>query len=318
MKIYVAGDVHGNILHMGKHVYRAGDRRINHLVVVGDFGLWTHFKDGVDFLDEINEAARINNVRIYAIGGNHENWDHWNWAVDNLPASKGFAYIRNNILLAPKAHRWTWAGKQFAAAGGAVSIDKVSRQLEEKGYDFMRDKYVTSKRERLGPRSLWWPNEELTDDHVREIESWNLEVDYLFTHDCSDSTPWKKRLKPDPDSVIHRARIDRVLRATKPVMHFHGHMHEKYDWLNSIRVPQSDEYPEGWHDVETYGLEHDGSLNSWGVLDTDRDEFLWQGEYHPQNTPAWEAGLYGDVEGVLDAPETGSLIAKINRVGSDS
>ena len=316
MKVYVAGDPHGVKQNMGQHIYRAGDMRIQHVIVCGDFGLWTHTADGVEYLDEINEAARINNLSIYAVGGNHENWDHWNWIVENAPKSRGWAMARRRVLLAPKAHRWTWDHKQFVAAGGAVSIDKDWRTAREKGYPVERDKWVASAA--LGPRTLWWPNEELTDEDVRTIASWNIEADYLFTHDCSDNTPWKKRLKDDPDSEIHRRRIDRVLTITKPHMHFHGHMHEKYDWINSIRVPQSDEYPEGWHDIETYGLECNRDLNSWGVLDTQTDEFLWQGQYAPDNSTAWEDGLYGDVEGVLDAPEAGTLIGAIKRYAEET
>lgn len=315
MKIYVAGDVHGNPVNMAKHIYRAGERKISHLIVCGDFGLWTHFADGQTYLDEIQEAARINNLNVYAVGGNHENWDHWNWMVENFPNTKGFARARSRILLAPKAHKWKWDGKVFVAAGGAVSVDKDMRLKEERGYDFHYDRWVKSKA--TGPRTLWWPNEEFTDNDIKTIASYQVEADYLFTHDCSNNTPFGRRLKPDLDSEIHRKRIDKVIHLTRPLMHFHGHMHEKYDWVNSIRVPTDDRYPEGWHDIQTYGLEADAMLNSWGVLDTQTDEFLWQGGDADEYFQAWEDGLHGAVEGVLDAPETTSLIAKIKRVAAE-
>src|SRR5687767_7584478 len=118
MRVLFAGDSHGNVDDLVPKLYMAGDNRIQHVVVVGDFGLWTHFADGHEFLDEVNEAARVNNLNVYAVGGNHENWDHWNWYVENHPTSKGFAMVRRRVLLAPKAHKWEWAGKTFFAAGG--------------------------------------------------------------------------------------------------------------------------------------------------------------------------------------------------------
>lgn len=245
-------------------IYRAGDLKINHVIVVGDFGLWTHFADGHVFLDEVNEAARINNLSVFAIGGNHENWDHWNWYVENSPTHKGFAMVRRRVLLAPKTHKWTWANKQFVGAGGAVSIDKDWRKEQEK-----KSKY--------GPKTLFWPNEQLLDadvDTIRKWKSWGAmgggfdSVDYLFTHDCSNYTQWKNRLKPDIDSQIHRQRIDEVLKITSPSFHFHGHMHEKYDWVN--------EY--SGSGARTIGLEAFQDFNSWGVLDVNEDRWLWPAE----------------------------------------
>ena len=93
-----------------------------------------------------------------------------------------------------------------------------------------------------------------------------LKVDYLLTHDCSDRTPWRSRLKPDIDSQIHRQRIDRVLDGIKPAYHFHGHMHQRYDWMNRVGA-------EDW--TQTYGLECNAELDSWGILDLDTDEFTF-------------------------------------------
>jgi hypothetical protein len=39
-------------------------------------------------------------------------------------------------------------------------------------------------------------------------------------------------LKNDPDSHIHRQKIDEVVHNTKAKIHFHGHMHDWYDYTN--------------------------------------------------------------------------------------
>lgn len=246
MKVMVLGDTHGNTkvaVHAARLAKRAGVKKI---VQVGDFGLWSHVEGGVTFLDSLNEELRKHGIRLHAVGGNHENWDHWNWHVENTPKDRyGFAMIRTHIRLAPRVHFWNWEGKTMAAAGGAVSIDRDYRLAIEKA-----------------PRTLWWPNEQLTEDDVNSIRE--RKVDYLFTHDCSNRTPFKYRLKPDIDSQIHRQRIDKVLSKVMPEMHFHGHMHEKYDWQNLVN---------GHHWTQTYGLECDGMAFNWGVLDLDDDKF---------------------------------------------
>jgi len=257
IKLMVVGDTHGNITPLKWKLMEAGKRKLSHVLIVGDFGLSTHFLDGQVFLDEVQELAGINKLTVYAIPGNHENHDHWNWAVENLPKSKGFAMIRSRVALAPKAHHWTWNNKQFVSAGGAVSIDKEWRLQEEARNN--------------APKTLSWPNETLTEEDLFTLESWEKKADYLITHDCSNYTPFKNRLQPDLDSQIHRQSIDRVLRATKPELHFHGHMHERYDWINLNTFRHE-------HGAQTYGLECDGDWYSWGILDTTTDEFTWRGE----------------------------------------
>lgn len=265
MRILVVGDTHGNPKDILPKIYKAGELKIQHVLVVGDFGLWTHFADGHDFLDEVNEAARINRLSVYAIGGNHENWDHWNWFVDNMPTHKGFAIVRRRVLLAPKAHKWTWANKKFVGAGGAVSVDK-------------QDRLENERKAKYGPKTLYWPNEQLADEDVWFIKTFGT-ADFLFTHDCSDFTPFEFRLKPDLDSKMHRQKIDRVLASVKPKFHFHGHMHTKYDWINAYPYGYS-AFADEWDGPETrtIGLEAFQDSNSWGVLDVDSEQWFWPAE----------------------------------------
>ncbi len=251
----LVGDQHGFEQFLVPIINEAGDRNIQHVVVLGDFGLWDHLQGGHLFLDKINQAAINNKLSVYAIGGNHENWDHWNWYTEHMATSKGFAMVRSRVLLAPKIHHWVWDNKQFVAAGGAVSIDR-----DERLYDEAR-----------GGVKQWWADEQLWEEDVKRIESWNKKAHYLLTHDCSNNTQFKYRLKPDLDSQIHRQRIDAVLRATKPEFHFHGHMHEQYDWVNSVTYGYA-------HETQTYGLECHNDLYSWGILDTETDIFSWRGE----------------------------------------
>lgn len=258
MKLMILGDVHGNtnwvirVINDSKHI------DYSKIVQVGDFGLWDHLHNGVKYLDDVNTTLSHFGRTMYAIGGNHENWDHWNWYVENLPKDNdGFAILRRHIRLAPRVHRWIWLEKdrtgdksfvKMQAVAGAHSIDKGLRLQNEAA----------------GSPKQWWPQEQITDEEIDAMPSGP--VDYLFTHDCSNRSPHKYALVPDFDSQIHRQRIDRAIKKAKPKMHFHGHMHARYDWQNYIGDDQ-------W--VQTYGLDCDGMLNSWGILDTDTDTFTF-------------------------------------------
>src|ERR1044072_3472043 len=254
-KILVLGDTHGETASAVNVVRRAAKHGAKKVIVVGDFGLWDHFEEGVRFLDALNEQLRRDGVKLYAIGGNHENWIRWNWYVENNPQTdEGFAYLRSHIFLAPKTHHWEWWGKKFAGAGGAVSIDRDWRLEKEKG-------------EGLGPNTLFWWDEQLTDEDVANFP--DRKVDYLFTHDCSNATPFWGRIKPDFESQMHRQRIDRVLDKSAPEMHFHGHMHDKYDWMNLRPTIVGNKW------IQTYGLECNGCFWNWGILDTEANEFTF-------------------------------------------
>lgn len=250
-KIMILGDTHGNSKWAPKIVRHAARHDAKRIVQLGDFGLWDHMEDGVRFLDALNESLRRDGVKLIAVGGNHDNWPRWNWYVENNPKTdEGFAILRSHIYLVPRTLHWTWNDKTFAAAGGAVSIDKAWRLEKE------RNAGVTN--------TIYWPDEQLLDEHVEAFPE--KKVDYLFTHDCSNATPFHGRLKPDMDSQIHRQRIDAILKKSRPEMHFHGHMHTKYDWMNRTG---------GDHWTQTYGLECDDMFWSWGILDTEAEDFTF-------------------------------------------
>jgi Icc-related predicted phosphoesterase len=290
MRIGIVGDTHGDEKDITNVLNEMGSRKISHVFVVGDFGLWTHFADGHTFLDTVNQVAEANNLTVFAVGGNHENWDHWEWFCKNMPTHKGFAMVRRRVLLAPKVHEFTLANRQFVVAGGAVSIDKASRLEDERGYF---DSWTGRRKGGTGPRTLWWPNEILSNEDMEKVKSMtfaNPYVDVLLTHDCSNFTHFQGRLKPDAASQDHRHKIDDVIRHVKPKVHFHGHMHTRYEWENSLSHGDSAFRNEPWDGplTMTYGLEanpnaqkYSGSGNTgdwWGILETDDLSFAFRGE----------------------------------------
>jgi len=267
MKVLIAGDIHGNAYESIKLVSHAVSHNASVIIQCGDMGIWPGF-DGIEYLDRLNYALREHNRNLLFVPGNHEDYDQLDWYEKNAPRSKaGQVYIRSHILMVPRGCYWKWNGRYFMGVGGAVSVD---RQWRTRG-------------------KSWWPQEQLTDTEADGIvanmtdrrKNGRPNIDYLFTHDCSDKTPFRDRLKPDVDSKIHRQRMDRVIKAVAPKFHFHGHMHTKYDWMNPVGDDQ-------W--VQTYGLECDGMLNNWGILNTDTDHF----GFRPLFTPSTETAQVDD------------------------
>lgn len=260
------GDTHGQANTVKRKIdiaKRIGG--IERILILGDFGLWWEYA-GVSFIDEINEYARANNITIFALPGNHENMKWWNATLDTMPTgAKGFAYLRTNVLLAPRTHVFKWGGRSMAIAGGAVSTDREWRQGLERGVDIRYD-----PPRKVTPQKVWSEDEQLTDREVKRLLTEAIEpVDILFTHDCSNNTPFRGRFKPDLDSQIHRQRIDEVLKGLTPRLHFHGHMHTKYEWENRVGG-------DNW--TTTYGLECNDDYWSWGVLDLSDGSFSWPDE----------------------------------------
>lgn len=265
MRVMIVGDTHGHAGAIKRKARVAQSMGVEHLFVVGDFGLWPGH-GGVVFLDDVNEAAREFNVQITALPGNHEDHPQWEKWFDLAPIDDhGFAIIRSNLRLTKKVHNFRLGGKRFFVCGGAVSIDKQWR-VEGKS---------------------WWAGEQFTEADLASVEKYKgPAIDYLLTHDCSDFTNFRFTLKVDPDSKANRQRIDRAIRALRPRYHFHGHMHTKYEWHNTMSHGLRDT-AFGLDDSEyngasthTFGLECDYEDNSFVILDTgaqkeDEDKVYW-------------------------------------------
>lgn len=284
MRIMLTGDSHGNTRQMEYWIARAAERKISHMIVLGDFGLWPGY-EGVRYLDNINRAATEAEIKVMAVLGNHDAYNIFEAYKQFAPTHHGFFYLRDN-LMATKVANFRLGGKTFRVAGGAVSVDRDWRIAHEKGLPYTDGFGQKIQTRAMGEQTLWWPQEQLTDSEIEYVKSFG-EADILLTHDASDYTPWKNRLKPDDESTRHRHKIDDLIRAVKPKMHFHGHFHTKYDWTNTLGTDAFGAEPEV--NVQTYGLEADyeamndisrfmNRLDNWGILDTTTLEFAFKGE----------------------------------------
>ncbi len=239
IRIMILGDVHGQTKWLVDRIRFAKRQGIKKIIQLGDFGIWTHEADGFSFLDTVNEELRKNGVKLYFVGGNHENWDHLNWwERNNAKTHNGHTIVRSHIFYTGRSNRWTWGYKGeervFQAVSGAYSIDRADRTVGK----------------------TLWLDETIPERVVYDIERANKRCDYLFTHDAPTSIPYN--LKPDFESDAHRVLMNRIGRAVRPNLWFHGHYHK---WMEYSFMHQ-----QGYAFV--YGIDRDYQFYSYVILDT--------------------------------------------------
>lgn len=206
-KILIAGDWHGNWIWAKKIIDVAVAEDISTIIQLGDFGVWPG-AEGREYLlilsrylvKQSKKTGR--NINLYFLPGNHEDYDQINaWEVNIEPNEDGHREIEPHLFYTGKVNRWMWGNKYFASVGGAVSIDRRSRKINES----------------------WWPQEVLSLEERAKATGLG-KVDYLFTHDCPTMHPFNFLIN-HLDSTIHRQYMTEIGLELRPEVWFHGHYH---------------------------------------------------------------------------------------------
>lgn len=235
MKLLLAGDVHGNTSHVIHLLDIARSRGAERIMQLGDFGGWEHTADGREFLDTVSKRATKFGIPLYWIDGNHDRWSLTMDLHGDDRDDEGFVRCRENVLYAPRGHRWTWAGTRFLALGGANSVDKPWRLRQERAKaEKVRRKnmYRSAAGSTLAPTdtagTLWFPEEELTDEQIETVLADASPVDVLLTHDKSRASNPDWNRKDLPECWPNQDRVQRVVAALCPRLLVHGHLHWRY------------------------------------------------------------------------------------------
>lgn len=205
-----AGDWHGNWPQAEKVLNFAIEQDIKVIVQLGDFGIWFNDKP---FLNKIQRKLDENDLWLYFIDGNHENFDR---LYEKRLAEDGLRRVRDRIFHLPRGFRWNWDGISFLALGGAASIDKKFRR---EGHS-------------------WWRQEQIDDEDIR-VSIYDGIVDVMLTHDSPASAP--NTIVDDPQGQTqaagyfgwealeycknHRERLRDVTDILVPKVILHGHYH---------------------------------------------------------------------------------------------
>lgn len=218
MKILFAGDTHGNLGHAQYLVRTAKAEGCDRVFVLGDFGMWEHQKDGVRFLNTLDMYCNVNNIRVYFLDGNHDKTSLAVKMYSDDRDDEGFMRVRSYIRYAWRGHRWTWDDVKFIALGGAYSVDKLWRLDMEKRYP---GKYG-------GPESLWFPEEEMSDEDMDAILENTEPVDVLLAHDKPRGSEPGWNRKNFAECLPNQDRLQRAVEALDPKFFLHGHLHYWY------------------------------------------------------------------------------------------
>lgn len=214
-----AGDWHGNSSWGAEVISRAGYNGASLILHVGDFGIMGEGSTK-RYLNNLEKAANLHDVDLWVTGGNHENWDYLNTKWKNskrrdendnpLPLQ-----LSSRVWFLPRPYFFSLSGVKFLSSGGAASVDFDRRTLNK----------------------TWWPSEMISDEEVK-LASAQGRVDVLITHESSNADYATKKVS----SILHtnpfgfseeglkysaksRAQIDKIVEATLPRLHVHGHFH---------------------------------------------------------------------------------------------
>lgn len=218
--LLVAGDTHGDQNHV-RHLLAVARRHgCAAVFVLGDFGYWEHESDGVAYLDRVDLFAGRDGLLVYFLDGNHDKTSLLLSKYSGNADDEGFLRVREHVRYAPRGHRWTWAGTRFISLGGAYSVDKAYR-LE-----------LEARRRRA--QSLWFPEEEMSDEDMARFLVDSSPVDVILAHDKPRASQPKWNRKDFPECLPNQDRLQMAVLALQPLLFLHGHLHYRY--TDHIRI----------------------------------------------------------------------------------
>lgn len=172
-RVFVTGDCHGDITKIcAENSYMAYEKDLtknDYLIICGDFGVvWNdketdYEKENLDWLNEQPFTTLI-------ILGNHENYNtiEKNYPKENIKLNKltfKGRKLRDSVIVIERGEIFDLNNKLFFAFGGAYSIDKMWRKVNES----------------------WWAREQANQEEynhaINNLTKFNNNVDYIITHD---------------------------------------------------------------------------------------------------------------------------------------
>lgn len=264
----MAGDTHGTQEHCRYLIRTAKAEYCDRVFVLGDWGYWEHQQEGIRFCDKLNRYCEELGIPMYFLDGNHDKTSLLLEKYGDQPDEEGFLQVRPMLRYAGRGHRWTWDGIRFISLGGAYSVDKGWR--------------LQSEASRGKPGTLWFPEEEMSDEDMALILKNTDEVDVMLAHDKPRGSNPRWNRKDYQECLPNQDRLQLAIRTLTPRWFWHGHLHFWYrdsvDYSNlqgEHRVVQvqglncDNEAGQNYHDPNGEFTVYYNKAQSWEVLDTD-------------------------------------------------
>lgn len=212
------GDIHGKPAAFEHTLATALNRGVTTVVQVGDFWIYDAPKEPAKLERIIARVCRDAGVDpdlvdYRFIDGNHENFDRL------TPDATAPVPVSGHVTYMPRGTRARLAGAELLFCGGASSTDRAHR-TEGK---------------------TWWPAENITDAQLDRAlaaaaDAGRGPVDVLVTHEtttaafgalCATGGHALDKLD-DAAGDANRAKLDRLVAATRPRALVHGHHHTRH------------------------------------------------------------------------------------------
>lgn len=229
MRIAYAGDWHANKHWATIAIQYAREQGAEHILHLGDYG----YDFSPSFRNEVELALAQAHIDLWFVDGNHEDFE---WLYDQPQLKDGRRKISQHVYHLPRGYRWEWCGVKFLAVGGAFSVDRRWRKLNES----------------------WWIEEEITDEDVAKASATG-KADVLVSHDCPSGFiipgiddrdgPSMFSATAIANANIHRRQLRKIVDATQPQEIWHGHYHRRYDIQANF----------GYGPVDIHGLDMDAT-----------------------------------------------------------
>lgn len=225
-KVYVAGDIHGNISTL---VYKIYQGKISNAVIIvaGDCGFGFESREHYTELYEkkLRNRLEAQNCIVLCVRGNHDSANYYEQELINFP----------NLKTIPDYSIIQVADRNILCVGGAISLDRSVRKesMEER------------KQKHKEVREIYWTNEapHLDVSKIEEFKHKGLLVDTLVTHSApsicypqakASLYEWAKEDNTLLDDVAtERETMDLLWQTLVINQHlitqwFYGHFHDSH------------------------------------------------------------------------------------------
>ncbi|MDR2590159.1 MAG: metallophosphoesterase [Oscillospiraceae bacterium] len=180
--VLLTGDTHRNFKHIAELCLKYSFKKSDVLVILGDVAI-NYFGDPED--KKVKTLLNTLDITILSIYGNHEMRPEYIPTYNEIEWKGGIVFSESkfpNLVFAKDGEIYELAGKRCIAIGGAYSVDKNFRIVNDWG---------------------WWPYEQPSDEIKKHVEanldSVNWNVDVVLSHTCPFKYIPHERLIPNID-----------------------------------------------------------------------------------------------------------------------
>ena len=163
--VYITGDTHRDFRRLVFFEYSYNTTKDDILIILGDAGINYYGKEDIKIKKLLSDFS----ITLFCVHGNHEQRPETISSYKEKEFNGGTVYYEEefpNLLFAKDGETYNFDGKKVLVIGGAYSVDKEIRILNDLG---------------------WWEDEQPsleTKEKVLKMFDEGIEVDVVLSHTC--------------------------------------------------------------------------------------------------------------------------------------